>query len=55
MKSGSMPQVMLAPGKLPGNEYAFKNALFLNPADYAKFSKSSRTCYVQVKQFVLTL
>ena len=37
---------MLAPGKIPGNDYAFKNAIFVNPTDYQKFSKSTRTCFV---------
>jgi len=25
------------PGKLPSNEYAFKNALFVSPEDYKGF------------------
>ena len=29
--------IEFAPGKLPGNEYAFKNYLFLNPQDYQVF------------------
>ncbi len=43
------------PGKLPSNEYAYRNAIFINPADYAKFSSSNRTCFVLIKQFVLEL
>jgi hypothetical protein len=50
---------MLSPGKLPGNEFAFKNALFVNPAEYAKYSKSSRKCFVtavkQNRSFVFEL
>lgn len=46
---------MLVPGKLPGNEFAFKNAIFVNPQDYAKYSKSARKCFVQIKQFVFEL
>lgn len=46
---------MLTPGKLPGNEFAFKNAIFVNPEDYSKYSKSTRKCFVQIKQFVFEL
>ena len=46
---------MLTPGKLPGNEFAFKNAIFVNPQDYSKFSKSQRRCFVTIKQFVFEL
>jgi hypothetical protein len=46
---------MLIPGKLPGNEFAFKNAIFVHPVDYQKFSKSTRKCFVQVKQFTFEL
>ena len=46
---------MLAPGKLPGNEFAFKNAIFVNPADYAKYSKSARKCFVTINKFVFEL
>jgi hypothetical protein len=43
------------PGKLPNNEYAYRNAIFLNPADYARFSSSKRICFVMIKAFVLEL
>ena len=50
-----MVSLNLIPGKLPGNEFAFKNAIFVNPADYGKYSKSSRKCFVQIKNFVFEL
>jgi len=46
---------LFKPGKLPSNEFAYKNAVFLNPSDYQKFSNSNRTCFVQIKQFILEL
>jgi|LauGreDrversion4_2_1035121.scaffolds.fasta_scaffold1975197_1 hypothetical protein len=46
---------MLVPGKLPGNEFALKNAIFVSPSDYQKYSKSSRKCFVQIKQFIFEL
>ena len=50
-----MASAMLTPGKLPGNEFAFKNALFVNPTDYQKFSKSSRRCFVTATKGPRTL
>lgn len=46
------------PGKLPGNQYAFQNCLFLNPADYSVYLQqngSRKPVYVKVKTLVLRL
>lgn len=36
----------MVPGKLPGNDFAFKNALFVHSSEYAKYSKTQRKCFV---------
>ena len=43
------------PGKLPGNEYAYKNAIFLHPEDYQRYAKSKGRNFVCVKNFILEL
>ena len=46
------------PGKLPGNTYAFKNCLFLNPADYQGYFEANGgrfPVYVKAKSMVLRL
>lgn len=45
------------PGKLPSNEYAYHNAIFVNPADFDKLDlyRYSNRYFVQIKQFVLEL
>jgi hypothetical protein len=43
-------------GKLPDNEYAFKNAIFVNPVDFKNYSAHPRSkTFVSVKDFVLEL
>lgn len=46
------------PGKLPSNEYAFKNNLFVHPSAYKGFfaqNGNREPIYVEVKNFVLLL
>ena len=50
--------VQFTPGKLPSNEYAFKNCIYVNPQDYAAFvaqNGNRQPVYVKVKHFVLKL
>jgi hypothetical protein len=50
-----MNNVAFTPGKLPDNEYAFKNAIFINPLDYKNYARSSKKNFVNVKNFILEL
>jgi len=44
------------PGKLPGNDYAYQNAIFLHPEDFQRYQRSKTgKNFVQVKNFVLEL
>ena len=45
-----MTSQLLVPGKLPGNEFAFKNAVFVHSTEYAKYSKTSRKCFVTAQK-----
>ena len=47
-----------SPGKLPSNDYAFKNLLFVHPSAYKGFfaqNGNREPIYVEVKNFVLRL
>ena len=47
-----------APGKLPGNQYAFMNSMFLHPQDYNNFLRQNnnrKPVYVKAKGMVLRL
>jgi len=49
---------MFKPGKLPGNEYAFKNAIFINDQQYMNFKQASgnrEPIYIDMNGFVLLL
>ena len=44
------------PGKLPGNQYAFKNCLFLHPSDYQVYLEANgnrEPVYVKAKTLVM--
>jgi vesicle-fusing ATPase len=46
------------PGKLPSNDYAFKNMLFVHPQDFKEFlaqNGNREPVYVEVKNHVLRL
>lgn len=46
------------PGKLPSNEYAFKNMLFMNPEDfqyYLQHNGNRKPVFVKVKTMILRL
>ena len=43
-------------GKLPDNEYAFRNAVYLSPLDCENYPQSKLgSTYVKIKNFVLQL
>ena len=51
-------QLELKPGKLPSNDYAFYNILYLSPREYAALRQASglqahQSCYVKAKSMVL--
>jgi len=53
-----MQSLEFKPGKLPSNDYAFKNMLFVHPQDYNTFFEQNGRrdpVYVEVKNHVLRL
>ena len=54
----SIDTLEFAPGKLPGNQYAFKNCMFLNPMDYNFYLEKNHNrepIYVKAKGMILRL
>ena len=51
-----MVSVKLTVGKITSNELAFTNRVYLNPVDYAKFTKGKKldSIYIKIKEFVFT-
>ena len=59
VESTSIPinMVEFSPGKLPSNDYAFTNKIYVSQSDYKAFvvANGKEPVYVKIKNFVILL